>query len=49
LRLPVAAQPWIERLLVRLGPAVRVIDAPEDLGIAGRNAAAARILARYGR
>ena len=49
LRLPVAARPWIERLLVRLGPAVRVIDAPEDLGIAGRNAAAARILARYGR
>jgi proteasome accessory factor C len=46
--LPVAAQAWIERLLVRLGPAVRVIDAPEDLGIAGRNAAAARILARYG-
>ena len=49
LTLPVAAQPWIERLLVRLGPDVRVIDAPEDLGIAGRNAAAARILARYGR
>jgi proteasome accessory factor C len=49
LRLPVAARPWIERLLVRLGPDVRVIDAPEDLGIAGRNAAAARILARYGR
>jgi proteasome accessory factor C len=48
-RLPVAAKPWIERLLVRLGPAVRVVDAPEDLGIAGRNAAAARILARYGR
>ena len=40
---------WIERLLVRLGPDVRVVDAPEDLGIAGRNAAAARILARYGR
>jgi proteasome accessory factor C len=49
LRLPVAARPWIERLLVRLGPEVRVVDAPEDLGIAGRNAAAARILARYGR
>ena len=49
LRLPVAAQPWIERLLVRLGPDVRVVDAAEDLGIAGRNAAAARILARYGR
>ena len=49
LTLPVAARPWIERLLVRLGPEVRVIDAPEDLGIAGRNAAAARILARYGR
>jgi proteasome accessory factor C len=49
LRLPVAAQPWIERLLVRLGPDVRVVDAPKDLGIAGRNAAAARILARYGR
>ena len=49
LTLPVAARPWIERLLVRLGPEVRVIDAPEDLGIAGRNAAAARNLARYGR
>ncbi|HUP74344.1 MAG TPA: WYL domain-containing protein [Acidimicrobiales bacterium] len=49
LTLPVAARPWIERLLVRLGPDVRVVDAPEDLGIAGRNAAAARILARYGR
>lgn len=49
LTLPVAARPWIERLLVRLGPDVRVVDAPEDLGIAGRNAAAARILARYGK
>ena len=49
LTLPVAARPWIERLLVRLGPEVRVIDAPEDLGYAGRNAAAARILDRYRR
>jgi len=49
LTLPVAARPWIERLLVRLGPEVRVVDAPEDLGYAGRNAAAARILDRYGR
>ncbi len=43
----VAAAPWFERLLLSLGPHVRVIEAPESLATAGRRAAA-RILARYG-
>jgi proteasome accessory factor C len=47
LRLPVAATPWLERLLVRLGPDARVEAADEpDLAGAGP-AAARRILARY--
>ena len=48
-RLRVSAAPWLERLLVRLGPDVRVVDADApELVDAGRNAAR-RILARYRR
>jgi proteasome accessory factor C len=44
--LAVAAEPWLERLLVSLGPQAAVVAAPESLtGAGGR--AAARILARY--
>ena len=43
----VTATPWLERLLLRLGPSARIVDAneaiPEDLV----HAAAARVLARY--
>ena len=43
----VSATPWLERLLVRLGPDVRVVDADvPGLADAGRNAAR-RILGRY--
>ncbi|MGH9227730.1 MAG: helix-turn-helix transcriptional regulator [Acidimicrobiales bacterium] len=46
-RLWVSATPWLERLLVRLGPDVRVVDADvPGLADAGRNAAR-RILGRY--
>jgi proteasome accessory factor C len=47
-RLAVSAKPWLERLLVRLGPDVRVVDADRpELADAGRRAAR-RLLARYG-
>ena len=46
--LPVAAEQWLERLLLRLGPAATVVEAPQGLGEDLRSAAAARILARYG-
>lgn len=46
-RLWVSATPWLERLLVRLGPDVRVVDADvAELIDAGRDAAR-RILGRY--
>jgi proteasome accessory factor C len=46
-RLWASATPWLERLLVRLGPDVRVVDADvAGLADAGRNAAR-RILGRY--
>ena len=45
--LPVAAEQWLERLLLRLGPAATVVDAPEGLGDELRSAAASRVLARY--
>jgi proteasome accessory factor C len=46
-RLWVSATPWLERLLVRLGPDVRVVDGDvPGLADAGRNAAR-RILGRY--
>jgi proteasome accessory factor C len=44
--LAIAAEPWLARLLVNLGPHAEVIDAPVDLRDAGRRAAA-RVLARY--
>ncbi len=48
MRLPVTAAPWLERLLVRLGPQAQVVAADDPgLADAGRRAAA-RILARYG-
>lgn len=47
-RLAVSAVPWLERLLLRLGPDCRVVgaDPPLDRGLAA--AAATRVLARYG-
>jgi len=42
----VTARPWLERLLIRLGPAVDVVDAPDDLRRAGAHAAT-RVLTRY--
>jgi proteasome accessory factor C len=45
-RLAVAAEAWFERLLVGLGPQVRVVDAPGPLADAGRRASE-RILDRY--
>jgi proteasome accessory factor C len=45
--LPVSGRAWLERLLLTLGPAARVVDGPEGLATAGRDAAR-RILARYG-
>lgn len=44
--LAIAAEPWLERLLVNLGRQADLIDAPPALQDAGRRAAA-RILARY--
>jgi proteasome accessory factor C len=44
--LAVAAEPWLERLLINLGPQATVVTAPEPLAGAGGRAAA-RILARY--
>ena len=44
--LAIAAEPWLARLLLNLGPQAEVLDAPDALrGAGGR--AAARILARY--
>ena len=43
--LPVASEPWFARTLVRLGPDVEVVDAPE--WEAAARGAAARVLARY--
>ncbi len=44
--LPVTARPWLERLLLRLGPDARVVDAPADLADSGRSVAV-RLLERY--
>ena len=44
--LAVAAAPWLERLLIGLGPAARVVDGPPELADGARRAAA-RILDRY--
>jgi proteasome accessory factor C len=45
--LAIAARPWLERLLLRLGPDAAVVSAPPELHDAGE-AAARRVLARYG-
>jgi proteasome accessory factor C len=48
-RLAVSATPWLQRLLVRLGPDARVVEADDPaLREAGRDAAR-RLLRRYGR
>jgi proteasome accessory factor C len=47
-RLWVSATPWLERLLIRLGPDVRVIEADLPEHAAAGRQAARRILARYG-
>ena len=44
--LAVTARPWLERLLLRLGPDTVLVDAPADLAAAGREAAD-RLLAVY--
>lgn len=44
--LAVAAEPWLERLLLSLGPDAEVVESPATLRGAGRRAAE-RILARY--
>jgi proteasome accessory factor C len=44
--LAVSARPWLERLLLRLGPDATVVEAPPALADAGP-AAAARLLALY--
>jgi proteasome accessory factor C len=46
--LRVGGRAWLERLLLRLGPAARVVDGPDDLLGAGREAAD-RVLERYRR
>jgi proteasome accessory factor C len=45
-RLAVSQQVWLERLLLRLGPAARVVEGDADAAGAGRRAAC-RIVARY--
>ncbi len=44
--LAVSAEPWLARLLLRLGPAARVVDGPDELVDAGSRAAR-RVLTRY--
>jgi len=46
--LAISARPWLERLLLRLGPRARVVDVigDDNLGKCGREAAQ-RVLARY--
>ena len=46
--LAITARPWLERLLLRLGPDARIRRSDADLGDAGSEAAA-RVLARYRR
>jgi proteasome accessory factor C len=47
LRLAVTARPWLERLLVRLGPEARVVAADDPALVDAGRRAAARIVARY--
>ena len=44
--LAIAAAPWLDRLLIGLGPDARIVEAPDDLAESARRAAA-RILDRY--
>ena len=44
--LAIAAAPWLERLLLGIGPEARVVEGPPELAEGARRAAA-RILARY--
>jgi len=46
--LAVSGRRWLESLLLRLGPAGRIVDAPDDLRHAAQEAAQ-RVLARYRR
>lgn len=43
----VTAMPWLERLLLRLGPAAEVLEADDRIGSDVAARAAARVLARY--
>jgi hypothetical protein len=44
----ISARPWLERLLLRLGPRARVVEETGDADLAGCAAdAARRVLARY--
>lgn len=46
--LPVTERPWLDRLLLRLGPAAEVVDIDPSLGDPGRAAeVAGRVLRRY--
>ena len=45
-QLAISARPWLERLLVRLGPDARVVETAPELAGAGPDAAT-RMLARY--
>jgi proteasome accessory factor C len=44
--LAVSAQPWLERLMLRLGPSASVVEGPDELQGAAADAAR-RVLARY--
>ena len=46
-RLPVASERWLERLLLRLGPAATVVQEADGLRNDVRTAAALRVLERY--
>jgi len=48
-RLAVSAQPWLARLLVRLGPDARVVEADDEALLHAGADAARRVLARYER
>jgi proteasome accessory factor C len=47
-RLAISARPWLERLLLRLGPHAQVVEVQGDATLAQAGAdAARRLLARY--
>ncbi len=47
IRLAVASTAWLERLLLRLGTAATILEAPDGMGEGLRASAAARVLSRY--